>query len=207
MLDITSATVLVEFLKIHGYWFLLVLMILEGPMITYIASFCAAMGFFNIYLIWIISILGNQLPDLGYYLLGRNMRFKTIDKILLFLRLTPKKIRWLEKHLKNHAIKTIIIIKLVPIFPGAGLFLTGFMKVPFKKFFKASFTVDFIACTTITILGFYSGIAINEMSKIFKTTTFIIPLGIILIVIFYFVLKIVTKKIAGNKKVNIKRPE
>jgi membrane protein DedA with SNARE-associated domain len=204
MLDLTNLSAAVQSLESGSYLILLLLMIIEGPIITYVAAFAAALGFFNIWWIFVLSIFGNQIPDMIYHQLGKMLRLKTIERFLSFFGFDEKKVMWIESHLKNHAIKTICTIKLVPLFPGVGLFLTGFMKVPFKKFFLTSLIYNLIASVIFCILGFYSGIAINEISKVLKLTGIIIPLLIVFIIIFYFAIKLIAKKLLKSKLVNFK---
>lgn len=198
MIDLGSAPAILVLLQQHGYWILLLLMILEGPIITYVAAFAAALGIFNIYWIFVLSVLGNFIPDTAYHLIGRVLRLKTIEKFLAFFGFSEQKVIWIDNHLKKHAIKTIVTIKLVPLFPGVGLFLTGFMKVPLKKFVLTSLIFNLIASVVFCILGFYSGMAIEQVSKVLRITEIIIPLLVIFIIIFYFALKFISKKVAKS---------
>jgi len=198
MTDIAS---LLIFSRFQLYLLIFVIMFLEGPITTYGAAFFAALGYLNIWFVFILSIFGNLVPDVMYYFCGRFSRIKTIERWMNFFGVDKRRIKWVEHHLRNHAAKAIVIIKLVPIVPGVGLFLTGFMKVPFKKFFLVSAIFNIVASVVFCILGFYSGITVNEFSKFLKTGEIIIPLLLIFLVAFYFALKLITKKLLSSKYV------
>jgi membrane protein DedA with SNARE-associated domain len=199
MVDPNALPAVLSILQTQGYWVILLLMIIEGPTVAYIAAFAAALGIFNVYVVFILSVLGNQIPDMIYYHLGKFSRLKTIERYMLFFGFNKKRIKWTETHLKNHAGKTIVAIKLFPLFPGIGLFLTGFMKVKFKKFFLTSLIFNVTASLIFTLLGFYSGVAINEMSKYFKTTEIILPLLLVLVIAFYLVIKFIAQRLSNSK--------
>ncbi|MEI6850250.1 MAG: VTT domain-containing protein [archaeon] len=200
MIDLTNPSILLPFIENHGYLILLVLMIIEGPIITYIAAFFSSLGYLNIWWVIVLSVLGNQIPDIIYYWFGRNMRIRTIKKLVMPLGITNEKIKWLEKNLRKHAAKAIVTIKILPIFPGAGLFISGYVKIPFRKFLYVSLVFNLIATLILIILGFYSGIAINEISKTLELTSLIIPALIILSIGIYLIIKRLTKKFSEKIK-------
>lgn len=179
-------------------------MFLEGPIITYIASIAAGLGLFNIFFIFGLSVLGNTIPDIIYYWLGRKSRTRIVEKFIAFFGINKKRVNIIEKHLKKHAIKTIITIKLTPIMPGLGLFLAGFVRIPFKKFIITGITCDIICSFIFCILGFYSGIAIDKVSRFLKLSEIIIPAFVILVIIFFVVLKFMSKKLEKSKKLELK---
>ena len=57
MLNITDPAIL-GYIKTIGYPLMLLIMIVEGPIATLLAAFAASLGFFNIYLVFILSMLG-----------------------------------------------------------------------------------------------------------------------------------------------------
>lgn len=45
-------------------------MVVEGPIVTSIAAFAASLGYLDIYMILIISLLGNLIPDILLFFIG-----------------------------------------------------------------------------------------------------------------------------------------
>jgi len=196
MIDQTSFSAILTLLQDHGYAIILLLMIIDGPIVAYAAAFAAALGFFNIYVILILSVLGNLIPDIILYSIGRSMRTKNITKVLNFLGLTNKKIEIIEGKLKRNLKKTLIFSKLVPPLPVPAMMLSGFVKVNFKRFFLITTIFNIFASIIFVASGYYSGFATNNTLEYFKLQEILLPLLIILVVIIYFFIKWLYKKMA-----------
>jgi len=56
-----------EFLKHYGYWVMLPLMIVEGPVVTLFAAIMASLGAFNVWIVLVFSILGDLIGDAIFY--------------------------------------------------------------------------------------------------------------------------------------------
>ena len=209
MIDFTSLNATLPFFHTYGYLIVFLSMAIEGPIITYIAALMSSLGYFNIFIIFALSILGNQLPDMGFYCLGRLMRVRTIEKILRFLKFKKKNIIWIERNLKKHVIKSIILIKTVPIVPGFGISMIGFAKVDFKKFFFTTLIYNILVSIILTVLGFFSGIAINVASRYINIVEITLPLIVLATIAIYFLFKLISRKVGlkftGNLKANSKR--
>lgn len=191
---INSATILTT-LQIHGYFILFFLMFLEGPLITYAASFLASQGVFNIYIILLLSIFGNLIPDIIFFLSGKYSRTKTMEKVSNFFGLNQSRIEKIENGFSNHAGKSIIFFKLIPGFAVPGLMLAGFSKVPFKKFFIISVLFNVFSAILFGFLGFYSGITISSLLKYLKLEKYILIVLTISVVIIYFIIRYFQKKL------------
>lgn len=77
-----------------SYLAMFVAMLIEGPTITTVGAFLARVGYFTVSMVFLISILGNFIPDVGYYALGRWGRGFIDRHPLLFskLRITKENI-------------------------------------------------------------------------------------------------------------------
>lgn len=190
-----SADVL-ALLQTHGYWVMFLIMILEGPIVTYVAAFAASLEIFNFYIVLILSILGNVVGDLIYYLIGRFGRKIIVDRYMNFMHLKKERIEKIEKYLKENVGKTITVVKLTPPLPGPGLILAGVVRIPFGKFMFYSVLVSVIFSLFFTLIGFYSGVAFGTMSKYVKYGQFLIGGVVLLIIGFWLLLKLLIPKIS-----------
>lgn len=182
------------------YLILFILNFLEGPIVTYLAAFAASLGYLNIYLIIIVSILGNQIPDIIFYFIGRSFRKDKIEKICSFFGLYNYRITWLEKNLKKHTIKTTLLIKLLVPITVPGIILSGFLKMNFKYFFWINLIINIIFALVFSLLGYYSGITLKTLLLYSKLTTEYLGIFILVIIISYFALKkIYIKKMKGHQ--------
>ena len=187
-------------IQTQGYFVMFLLMVIEGPIITYLAAFASSLGIFNIYLVFLLAVLGNSIPDTILFFIGKKSRVQKIERIIEYFGLTKSRIKNIEKSLKEHRKKSIVLIKLIPGLAVPGILLAGFMKVPFKKFFMISFLFDIIAAIIFTFAGFYSGVAIGNFLKYFKLEKYILWALILAGIIIYFLLKWVYKKIGKRNK-------
>lgn len=68
------------FTEISGYFFMFIGIIIEGPIVTSSAGFAASLGYFNVWIVLLLSVLGNLIGDIAHYFFGRFFRKKIIDK-------------------------------------------------------------------------------------------------------------------------------
>jgi len=177
------------------YILVFILMILEGPIVTAAAAFAASLGIFNIWIILLFSIFGNLVPDTFLYFIGRNLRGGRIEKCIYSLGFTKARIKRLEKNLREHARKTLVMVKLTPGFPIPGLVLAGFTRIPFSKFFKTVILFNLIASVIFTAIGFYSGMAANSIMRYLRIGEYALLLVIPLVVFLYYSYKKFTNKL------------
>lgn len=185
-----------------GYFLVFILMVIEGPIVTYVAAIASSFGFFDIWVIFFLSLFGNLLPDMLFYSIGRYSRGGRIERSLSnYFGLTNHRIKKIEENLKKHAGKTIFIVKITPILPIPGLILAGFAKISLRKFIVIDFLFNFVAAIIFVALGFYSGITVNNISKYLKIGEIIIPALIILVVAVYFLFKKVIRSISEKERI------
>ena len=153
-------------LQTYGYTLIFILNIIEGPIVTYIAAFLASQGIFNVFYIFIISLLGNFISDIGAFLLGRfgknTFLYKYISK--------PKHhlLKGLKKHLEKNTFISISLIKLINPLAGIGLVYAGTSNISFKKFLPIALIVGIPFALFFTLAGYYSGLAYSSFSHYLK---------------------------------------
>ena len=60
-----------QLIQSHGLWLLGPFAIIEGPIVTVIASYLARLGYMNIYGVYAVCLLGDLVGDAMYYGIGR----------------------------------------------------------------------------------------------------------------------------------------
>ncbi len=141
----------------HGYFLMLVAMIIEGPIITAAASFAVAFGTFSLPVIFILSVLGDLIGDVIFYAIGYFGRIHLIERIAPRFGLSMQKVHVLEKHLHNHSGKTMAAIKLNPITPLPGLMLVGALHMPLRRYIIITLLIIVPKTVLFMILGYYFG--------------------------------------------------
>jgi membrane-associated protein len=186
-----------QFLQTSGYGILFILMIVEGPIITYIAAFAASLGIFNIYYIFILSSLGNIVGDLIFFFIGRVSKRGTVERYL-HNSLNETKMGRLKGYLERNPGKTIAVIKLTPFLPIPGLIVTGASDISLKKFILYSSIVSMIYSLSMVLLGYYSGVAFLTIAKYVKYIEFLILGTIIIVIGIIFLVRFISRKVSNK---------
>lgn len=171
---------------VHGYPLMFLAMLIEGPIVTAAASFGAAFGYFNIFIVFILSILGDVMADVIYYAVGYSGRIMVIQKFGRRFGLTEERIRKVEALLNSHPNKTLIALKLTPILPTPGLMIVGTSRMPLKKFITISSFVIFPKTIFFVLLGYYFGAAYSIVLRKFEKGELILGIIIVLILGIYY---------------------
>lgn len=186
-----------QFLQTSGYGIMFILMLIEGPIVTYVAAFAASLGIFNIFYVFILSFFGDFLGDLIFFFIGRISKETVVDEYEN-KSLNPTRLSRLKMYLERNPGKTIAVIKLTPFLPVPGLILAGASKIDLKKFVLYSALINIVFSLTMILLGFYSGVAFLTIAKIVKYAEYLILGTILLIIGVVFLIRFLSKKISNR---------
>lgn len=176
-----------QWVMAHGYFFMLLAMIIEGPIITAAASFAVAFGFFSLPIIFLLSILGDLVGDVIFYGVGYFGRLTFIERVAPKLGLPISKIHALEKHLHNHSGKTIAAIKLNPVTPMPGLMLVGALRLPIRRYITVTLLIIVPKTILFMVLGYYFGAFYDTFANKFNNVPLAVA-GIAIVAIIAFIL-------------------
>ena len=170
----------------HGYPLMFVVMLLEGPVVTAAGSFAAALGYFKIEWVLILSILGNLIPDIIFYAIGFFGREAFVTKYGKYFGLTKDKIEYVEKLLAKYPVRSLFIIKMVPLLATPGLIVVGLTKMDLKKYITWSLVITIPSSVLYLMLGYYFGAAYDHIVKYLHA-------GVLVLIAFAVVVFIVIK--------------
>lgn len=177
---------LLQSIEVWGYPLMLILMIIEGPIVTMTASFLASLGLFNWFFVFVLSILGDMLGDILLYAIGYFGGHPIAQKVIKFLKVKASTVNNIEnKFLKNGA-QIIFYVKTTTGLSWATFILAGTIKMPFKKFLLFSFLGGIIWSGMLVGLGYFFGYAAETIDKYIKFAGWAIFL-VALFVILYIV--------------------
>jgi membrane protein DedA with SNARE-associated domain len=186
-----------QFLQTSGYGIMFLLMLVEGPIITYIAAFAASLGIFNIFYVFILSFFGNFIGDLFFFFIGRVSKEKTVENYEN-KHINPTMMSRLKVYLERNPGKTIAVIKLTPFLPIPGLILTGASKINLKKFVYYSAFINILYSLVMIVLGFYSGVAFLTIAKYVKYAEYLIAGTVLFVIGLVFLVRFFSKKISNK---------
>jgi membrane protein DedA with SNARE-associated domain len=196
--DFTNFQQAASWVITHGYVFIFLVMCFEGPMITAAAGFASALGFFDPWLILILSILGDLVPDSIYYLIGYKGRLASIEKMMGRIGFTKARANRLEDLLKKHFKKTLVGMKFTPVIAPFGYMVIGYMRLSFASFIAICSAVTIPKAIVFLLIGYYFGQLYN-INEYIHNIIILIPSVVALIFVLYFVYKAIANTI--SKKV------
>jgi membrane-associated protein len=188
----------VQWVLMHGYPLFFVALLIEGPAVTAAGAFVATLGYFNIYTVFILSVLGNLIPDIIYYAIGYWGRFKIVDKYAKYFGLSEKRVHHLEYLAREHAGKAITISKLVPFLATPGLMIMGAARMPIKKYTLWSLGLILPTSFLFLIIGYYFGSAYNAISRYLNIGQYLITGTLILFIAISLAYKRISRSVAGK---------
>lgn len=192
----------VQWIIANGYPLLFVALLIEGPAVTAAGAFAAALGYLNIYLVLLLSILGNLIPDVIYYLVGFWGHKQFAEKYASRFGLTKERIGHLEGLSHNHAGKMLTIIKIIPFLATPGLIIAGAVRIPLKKYIIWSLLITLPSSLFFLIVGYYFGAAYATISRYLNYGGYLAFGFIVLFALIYYGYKKVSRKFAEEIEEN-----
>lgn len=180
----------------NGYWFLFIAILIEGPVATAAGAFAAALGFMNVYVVFLLSVIGNLIPDIVFYAIGYWGRKQLAERYGHRMGLTEKRMKYLEDLLGHHAGKALTIIKLLPVLPTPGLILAGATRMPIRKYAFWSIIIILPSSLFFLIVGYYFGAAYATIDRYLHYGGYTLLGLLILFGIILYAYKKFSKKVA-----------
>lgn len=200
IMDFTDFSSVFEWVIAHGYILMFVVMFIEGPMVTAAAAFAAALGYFNIGIVVLLSMTAEVSCDLSFYALGYWGRETVLQRVAHRLGLTDARVKRIEQSLRLHRMKTMIAIKLTPIIPLAGLVLIGYTRMPLSTFVRSGLSVTIPSVAIFATIGYYFGSVYESVSTYIQNGMSAIGIGIILLFLVYLLYRKVAERIGRQIK-------
>ena len=180
---------IISLLLQYKYLIFFPLVVIEGPIVTTISGFLTSLGYFNIFFLYVIAVIGDVSGDVLYYSLGYfgGKRIYTRGR---FLWIKMDQVQKLKNHFDNHFGKTLLFGKWTQSFGAAVLVASGVAKVPLGKFVWYNFVGTVPKTLLFLLVGYYFGRSITEFDTYFGYFTVIMFFAIVLGAgIFYFIRK------------------
>jgi membrane protein DedA with SNARE-associated domain len=172
----------VQWILQHGYPLLFIVMLIEGPVVTAAGAFVAALHYMNVWIVLLISVIANFIPDIVYYAIGYWGREAFINKYGHYLGITPERIAMVKKLIDTHSGKSIFLIKVVPLIATSGLILVGLTKMDIRKYAFWSLIVTIPTSLFYLIIGYYFGEAYNTIEHYLNLGIYVIIAAIVIVI-------------------------
>lgn len=187
-----SATL--QWLVHNGYPIMFVAMVVEGPMVIMASSFAASLGVFNVFVIFVLAVLGDLVGDLILYSLGYFSRIAIVNKYGHFFGATPERMDKVKKFLELHPLKTLTAIKLSPFIPVPALIVVGSTHISPKKYASAVLMIILPKTILFMTIGYFFGNAYEKIAVYLNNSLY----AIAIIMVAAFVIFLAYRKISDK---------
>ncbi|MFA6285132.1 MAG: DedA family protein [Parcubacteria group bacterium] len=160
-----------DFLHLLPYWgypLMFVLMLFEGPFATMIAAFLASQGYFNVGIVFILSVLGDVLGDIGLYHIGYFGGPHIIEKAQKILRISDATVEKLKRKFHQNSGRLIFYVKSTTGLSYITFTLAGALRMKLLKFMKYSILGGLVWSSLLVVLGYFFGYAAEQISQYIK---------------------------------------
>lgn len=172
-----------EFLSHHGYWIIFPLMFVEGPVATLIAALLASLGAFNVYVVLILSIVGDIAGDVVLYGVGYKWGMGFVRTIGKYIGITEELVLKMQRYFNNHGGKTIFAVKSTTGLCFATFVAAGIARMKFRKFLFYSFLGGIVWSGFLVAMGYFFGYLWREIALYIKWIGWVISGGALAIFI------------------------
>ncbi len=171
---------IVQLIQTYGLWLLFLLAIIEGPIVTVIAAYVAALGKLDVYAVYVVLVAADLVGDMIYYFIGRFAPGWLPRRWQAKLGINPERLHDLEQHFDGHGGKTLVIGKLTH---SAGLFIlmaAGASKMPPAKFLMFNLLGTLPKTLAFILVGYSLGYAYKTIdSYLFRASIIILVLVLV----------------------------
>ncbi len=172
-----------------GYPIMLLLMILEGPVITMIAAFLASLGIFNWVVVFALSMAGDIMGDVILYLLGYFGGHPIVNRVQKILNIKRGMVEKLEERFEKNGAKIIFYVKSTTGLSWITFILAGTVRMPFRKFVLFSFFGGIIWSGLLVGLGYFFGYAAEQIEQYIKFAGWAIFASAMIVLIYITIIK------------------
>ncbi|MEA2007347.1 MAG: DedA family protein [Patescibacteria group bacterium] len=191
-----------------GYPIMLLLMIVEGPIVTMLAAFLASLGIFSWVVVFVLSVTGDILGDVILYAIGFFGGKRVADKSQKMLGVGQEMIERLEKRFDKSGAKIVFYVKSTTGLCWIAFILAGTVRMPFQKFLVYSLLGGVVWSGILVGLGYFFGFAAEQIDRYIKFAGWAIFAVALLVFVYITAIK---KKllekffVSGNKIEKLKK--
>lgn len=159
---------LIHLLSLWGYPIMLFLMILEGPIVTIIAAFLASLGYFNVFVVFGLSVAGDVIGDIILYYIGYFGGQRILTKVEKFLKISQSTVDKLKKKFHENSGRIIFYVKSTTGLSYITFITAGTLKMRIVKFVKFSILGGLVWSSFLVVIGYFFGYAADKINDYIK---------------------------------------
>ena len=146
-----------------SYPLLVVLVIIEGPVVTLLAAAAASLGYMRLPLVMVSALVGSAIADTLWYYLGYIHAEERILRYGRWLGLRRHHVEQLQLEMQQHAPKLLFVAKFVSLLATPTLIAAGMARVPFRRWFPIVFLGELIWVAVLAFIGFRAAEVVRQV--------------------------------------------
>jgi len=192
----------------YRYWILFPLACFEGPITGFVVGTLVALGYFNPFLVFILLVLGDVIPDSVYYFVGKYGEKKSlITKYLGKIGVTPDHVGTIHNLWHVHTAKSMVFSKFAYGLSTPFLISAGVVNLGFKKFISYSLPISIVQYAVLMGLGYFFGATYYPIITQSVDGIGIVVVAVVVVaVVYYFFTNSMRKKFLQTGQVETHLP-
>lgn len=178
---------ILQLILAYRYLIIFPIAVVEGPIIAILSGFLVSRGALNMYVVYVLLVLGDLVGDTIYYLIGRWGGNAFVRRHGHFFGLREEHLIAFEEGFRRHSTKLLLFGKTQAI-GSVTLAAAGITKMPYLRFLFISAIGTTIKIFLLLLIGFYFGQAygtINTyLSRIAIISSFAVVIAIVVFVLY-----------------------
>lgn len=178
-------------LLVYKYAILLPLAVVEGPIITVVAGFLVTLGYMDIFLVYLVAVLGDFTGDTILYGVGRWGK-NFIHTHGHYIGATAEKLEQAKKMFAEKHTKAVVMSKVFHGVGVAGLVAAGVLAVPYRRYIKTCMMIALTQSAVFLFVGIVFGHAYLKIAKymdLYASTIGVVVVVLLVLTILYKVFK------------------
>ena len=148
---------------VWSYPLLVLLVIIEGPVVTLLAAVAASLGYMRLPLVMLCALVGSAIADAFWYTLGYMHAEERILRYGRWLGLRRHHVEQLQTEMQLHAPKLLFFAKFVAVLATPTLIAAGLARVPFRRWFPIVFLGELIWVAVLVFNGYQASEVVRKV--------------------------------------------
>ncbi len=185
----------------YRYWILFPLACFEGPIIGFVAGILIAADYFNPFVVFGILILGDVIPDITYYMIGRfGNRRGLMERLGGKLGIKLEHFEKIQRLWFTHTTRTMFITKFAYGLSTPLLISSGIVKLPFNRFWTNTVPLSVLQYSVLLTLGYFLGNSFVAVESTLVRVQIVIAAVAVIAGAYYFFGSAIKRKFMSEQK-------
>lgn len=172
-------------LQNYGYFAMLPLAVIEGPILSVIGGFFVTLGIFNPFAVYVIVVVGDIIGDSICYVAGRFGGAPFIRAWGPRFGATPERVAVIGARFSDKPIQTVVASKLIHGIGFTGLVTAGIVHVPYLRFISTCAVITLGQAAFFLVIGLLFGQAYKAIGAALDYGAAIGVAAVFLVVLIY----------------------